>query len=265
MEEIIITDNVKAIVDAKSIINNIEKINKNSDEIEEKINQLLEALKNKNSHINIANEKGNEKLLWIKKGLSNDDLFSLIKDENKQNNQRAELTFDLLRKEFENTKVISDQISSLAFLSGLSFEKIMESTSDLEKISNQLFNSENNVGSTKHNLNLLAKSHFDKILDEKKRYDRIEFNFGVLNSNTKELDIKLNKFIQEQSAINMKIENIEEMFSNIGLSEKDSSVNSNLVEHINKQARQNKVLKILIIFLALNFITILSLFYFNSQ
>ncbi|WP_296623213.1 hypothetical protein [Marivirga sp.] len=203
MKEVNISDNVTKIVDAKKIIDKVTLVNDRYETSKARTKYLL-------SHINSAKnsidkvyrgEKGNS---WG--SLDKDALLDLIKDVNNASSKSISSISELIINNNENSKLLAEMITALAMLSGLSFEKISETTAELEEIASQINDSTSGNEEQGKQIKRIVVSQIEKIKEEKKRADRIEYNFSVINENLRGFE-KGFKF--KNDGINNKIEEIE--------------------------------------------------------
>lgn len=242
-----ISENVTGIVNAKKIIDKISLI-------EDRYNQSIQNTKNLLINVNVAKnsieavynkDKGRN---WVG-GIQKQALLDLIREGNNATSESISSISKLIQNNNENSKLLSEMVGSLAMLSGLSFEKISETTAELEEIVNQINDSSSGSEVQGKQIKRIVISQIEKIKEEKKRADMVEYNFGVINENIKEVKEKLNSRILE---VNTKINKIEGLWS------------SKLGKQFeNKMSIQSKKINLLTIFSVINFMIILGFIFYN--
>lgn len=242
MKEIEITEDVTSIVDAKKIIDKITLVN---DRYEESNRNTKYLLSNINSAQNSINDvcSGKKGRSWG--SLDKDALLDLIKEDNSATSKSISSISKLITNNNENSKLLAEMVGALAMLSGLSFEKISETSAELEGIANQIIESSSGNKLQGKQIKRIVVSQIEKIKEERKRADKVEYNFGIINENIKEINEKLNV---EQN----KIAKIEKLV--LIKSKKDFA---------NTLTSQKKKIKLLTLFSIFNLIIILGIiFYF---
>lgn len=247
MKEVIISENVTSIVDAKKIIDDISVINHKYEESKKEAISLIGNIDKTSEKIKkVKDDPSYKKKLF---GPSKEDLLTLIFEENNAMHSSISSISKLIQNNNDNSKLLAKMISKLAMLSGLSFEKISETTAELEEIANNL--EQTSGGNTKQagQLKQVILSQINKIKEEKNKADKIEFNFGVINDNLKELEEKFNMINLENEK---KIILIQEL------------LNSKSEEHFIKiQNRQGKLINYLGVSILITFLILFTfLIYF---
>jgi DNA repair exonuclease SbcCD ATPase subunit len=187
MKEVIISETANGIVRASVVINKIKEVGKRYELSKTKSQNLLNDLNTTTT--SIANTETN---FWG--NYRKDDLFSLIRESHDSNLKTTKITNELIQNSNANSKDLSEMISALAMLSGLSFEKIAETSSELEEITKQLEQGVDNVGDNSNNIKRVVISQISRVKEERRKQERIDYNFGVLNNNFKELQLEFNEY-----------------------------------------------------------------------
>lgn len=206
MKEIILSESTSGIVEVKKIIDKIKDIEHKISEGEQEIRALHNQLKSSKTVIEKAGkEKDEEVLFFFRKGISNDELFKLIENSDKSYSTTFKNLGNLITSSNKNILLLSEMINSLAMLSGLSFEKVEESTSQLEELTSILQQSVDNGGELGSQLNKILRSHINKIKEEKNKSQKIEYNFQILNDNFSELESNQQELHSIISALNINV------------------------------------------------------------
>lgn len=186
MKEIRISKTAKGVVKASVVVSNLQKINERYELSKDKANSLFKDLDN--THTKIA--KTDSRFFG---GYNTSKLYCLISESHEANLITSKNIYDLISYNNENAKELSEMIKTLAMLSGLSFEKIAENSSELDEISKELESSTNNTEDNSTNIKRVVILQLNKVKEEKKRQENIDYNFGILNENFKELQKELQK------------------------------------------------------------------------
>jgi len=202
MKDITISDTAKGIVSAGKIINNLNRLDERLELSKNQAKNLFKDLDSSSNSILNTEEK-------FFGGYKTRDLFNLINENHNTDVKTTRIINNLIKNNNENIKDMSKMISSLAMLSGLSFEKLSESTTELEEISNQLKNGVNNSSDNSKNLNRVIISQIERVKEEKRKQERNDYNFGVLNGNLKELQIELNNYSEDT---NRKVKELKSLY-----------------------------------------------------
>ncbi|RXP63502.1 hypothetical protein EC396_01470 [Lutibacter sp. HS1-25] len=245
MKEVEISENVTSIVDAKKIIDKITLVNNRYEESNRNAKSLL-------SNINRA-QSSIEEVCNGKKGrswgsLDKQALLDLIKEDNNATSKSISSISKLITNNNENSKLLAEMVGALAMLSGLSFEKISETSAELEGIINQIKESSNGNEVQGNHIKRIVISQIEKTVEERKRADKIEYNFGIINDNIREIDKKLKL---EKIATSNKIENIETLINVISEKKNEKTLSN-----------QKKKINLLIIFSMTNLIIILGFLFY---
>lgn len=249
MEEVVISENVTGIVNAKKIIDKISLIN-------DRYDQSVQNTKNLLSNLNIAQnsieavynkDKGRN---WVG-GIQKQALLDLINEGNGATSKSISSISHLIQNNNENSKLLSEMVSALAMLSGLSFEKISETTAELEEIVNQINESSSGNAVQGKQIKRIIVSQIVKIKEEKKRANDVEFNFSIINENIKKIDEKLKL---EKSETYNKFEKIEKL------------VNITSEKHFAKTlSHQKKKINLLTIFSVINLLILLGFIFYTLK
>jgi hypothetical protein len=240
MKEVEISGNVTSVIDAKTIIDKITLVNERYEESNKNTKYLLSNIDRARNSINdvYSGKKGRS---WG--SLDKDALLDLIKDVNNASSKSISSVSKLITNNNENSKLLAEMVGALAMLSGLSFEKISETSAELEAIVNQINQSSNGNEVQGNHINRIIVSQIKKTVEERKRADRIEYNFGVINENIKEIDQKLNveknKIAQIEKLVQIKFD------KNFGvINENIKKINQKLNAEKNKIAQIEKLVQI---------------------
>jgi uncharacterized protein YukE len=203
MKEVEISQNVTSIVDAKKIIDKITLVNDRYEESNKNTKYLLSNINRaQNSISDVCN--GNKGRSWG--SLDKAALLDLIKEDNTATSKSISAISKLITNNNENSKLLAEMVGALAMLSGLSFEKISQTSAELEEIVNQIKKSSSGNEVQGNHIKRIVVSQIEKAVEERKRANKIEYNFGVINENVKEIDQKLNL---QKSESGYKIQAIE--------------------------------------------------------
>lgn len=248
MQEVIISENVKQIVNAKEIIDSISGINDRYEQSKKLASGLINSINESSKSLQKA--KDDNSISRNVFGWSSETLLSFIIESNNATHTSVSSISKLIENNNENSKLLAEMLGKLAMLSGLSFEKISETTAQLEEMA--LNFEQNSSGNTKQGgqIKQVILAHLNKIREEKNKEDRIEFNFGVVNENIKDLNDKIKT---------LNIENEKR----IALIQKQ--LNSKSEKHfIDVQNKQSKIINFLGVFSSVTFLIILSflIYYF---
>jgi len=187
MKEVLISDTATGVVSAGQIVSNLNKLEERIESSKAIAKNLFNSLDNSSNVIESTDKR-------FFGGYSTTDLYELIRDNHKSDVKTTEVVNKLIKNNNENIKDMSKMIASLAMLSGLSFEKLSENTTELEEISNHLKKGVDNSSKNSENLTRVIVSQIDRVKEEKKKQEKIDYNFGVLNNNFKELQIEFNEY-----------------------------------------------------------------------
>lgn len=187
MKDIIISDTATGIVSAGKIVNRLNKLDERIELSKSQAKNLFKDLDISSNSI----EKTEKKFFG---GYKTKDLFDLIIDNHNTDVKTTKIVNNLIKNNNENIKDISKMIGSLAMLSGLSFEKLSENTTELEEISNQLKNGIDHSSDNSKNLKRVIISQIDRVKEEKKKQEKNDYNIGVLNENFRELQIDFKEY-----------------------------------------------------------------------
>lgn len=187
MKDIIISDTATGIVSAGKIVNRLNKLDERIELSKSQAKNLFKDLDISSNSI----EKTEKKFF---RGYKTKDLFDLIIDNHNTDVKTTKIVNNLIKNNNENIKDISKMIGSLAMLSGLSFEKLSENTTELEEISNQLKNGIDHSSDNSKNLKRVIISQIDRVKEEKKKQEKNDYNIGVLNENFRELQIDFKEY-----------------------------------------------------------------------
>ncbi|MCG8732589.1 hypothetical protein G1K46_06170 [Tenacibaculum finnmarkense] len=187
MKEVRISETANGIVKVGSVVNKITDVNNRYELSKEKSENLLNDLQQTTTSIasTTTNFFGNYR---------KDDLFDLIQESHNSTLKTTIITNELIQNNNENTKVLSEMISFLAMLSATSFQKISETSSELEAITEELEKGVGKIGGNSTNINRVVISQIKKVKEEKQKQEDIDYNFGALNENFKELNVKLQDY-----------------------------------------------------------------------
>ena len=189
MKEVISSESITSIVDAKKIIDSISAINNKIEESKKTAENLIANI-NESSESLIKAQNDNSLSRRIG-GWSSESLFKFIVNCNNTTHSSVSSISKLIQNNNDNSKLLAEMIGKIAMLSGLSFEKISETTAQLEEMA--LNFEQNSIGNTEQagQLKRVILAHINKIREEKNKADRIESNFEKLNSITIENEKKL--------------------------------------------------------------------------
>ena len=187
MKEVLISDTATGVVSAGQIVSNLNNLEERIESSKAIAKNLFNSLDNSSNVIESTDKR-------FFGGYSTTDLYELIRDNHKSDVKTTEVVNKLIKNNNENIKDMSKMIASLAMLSGLSFEKLSENTTELEEISNHLKKGVDNSSKNSENLTRVIVSQIDRVKEEKKKQEKIDYNFGVLNNNFKELQIEFNEY-----------------------------------------------------------------------
>lgn len=246
MKEVIISETAKSVVEAKTIINKIESVNKRYEASNQKAKKLYTELNKTKTSISKTESA------WYKlgTGYNSTDLYNLIQESHEASLITTKNIYELIKNNNENSKQLSEMVSALAMLSGLSFKRVSENTAQLEELANSLESSEDNTGSNSIHIKRVVLSQINKVKEDKKRQEEIDYNIGILNENIKELEGKINDVTKEFKA---NIKQLNLLFS------------SSSEEHFLRVLKKNKILIKFILYLNVLFVLLfLFLFYQNN-
>jgi hypothetical protein len=249
MKEVIISQNATSLVEAKKIIDSISVINNKYEESKKTATNLISSVNDSSKLIQKA--KDDSSITRKVFGFSSESLLELIYESNNAMHSSVSSISKLIQNNNDNSKLLAEMISKLAMLSGLSFEKISETTEQLEEMAKNF--EQNSSGNTEQagQIKRVILAHINKIKEEKNKADRIEFNFGVINDNLKKLNEKLNaNNIENEKRIIL----IQEL------------LNSKSEEHFIKiQNKQKKIINFFAVFSVVTFLILTSfvVYYFN--
>ncbi|TDE44396.1 hypothetical protein E0I26_08475 [Flavobacterium rhamnosiphilum] len=271
MKEVYISESVTSIVNAKKIIDSISVINNKIEESKKTAENLIE---NINQSSNLLQKAKNDNSITRKVfKWSTETLFSFIIESNNATHSSVSSISKLIQNNNDNSKLLAEMIGKLAMLSGLSFEKNSETTAQLEEMAKNF--EQNSSGNTEQarQIKRVILAHINKIKEEKNKADRIEFNFGIINDNLKELNKNLNAIniendkkialIQESLNAKLNVNNIENNKEIVLIPE---LLNSKSEEHFVKiQNKQRKLINYLGAFSLVTFLILISFisYYFN--
>lgn len=186
MKDISISDNVNNVVQAKKIIDKLVNIDNRLELSNNKSNELLVKIKDSNDKsIALKEDKNKGGLITT---YSTGKLYDLILQNSNASLSSSILISDLLISNNQNIKDLSEMINTLAMLSGLSFEKISETSAELDEMIRQLYESSNNNFKNSSQTKDIIISQIERARDEKKRWDNIEYNLAIINENIKTLE-----------------------------------------------------------------------------
>lgn len=243
MQEVIISENVTSVVDAKKIIDSIAVINNKIDESKQTAENLIKSVNSSSESLQKAKNDDSYTRRFL--GWKSETLFEFIIESRNITHTSVSTISKLIQNNNDNSKLLAEMISKLAMLSCLSFEKISETTEQLEEMAK---NFEQNSGGYKEQAGQIKRvilAQINKIKEEKNKADRIENNF-------KELNEKLNVVNTENEK---RIILIQEL------------INSKSEEHFIKiQNKQRKLINYLGVFSLVTFLILISFisYYFNS-
>lgn len=234
MKEVRISKTANGVVKASSVVSKITDVEQRYELSKNKVNNLLKNLNN-NHTANLI--KDTDTKWWKFGGYNTEELHQLISESHKSNSETNKNICDIITHNNENTRDLSEMIRALAILSGLSFEKIFETTAELDQITKQLESSSNNSGKNSSNIKRVVVSQINKVKEDKKRQENIDYNFGILNENLKELQ---NDYVELKKDYKKSQKEIKQL------------INSTSKEHFLKVLkRQKKFIYLLFIFLLL--------------
>lgn len=272
MKEVISSESITSIVDAKKIIDSISVINNKIEESKKTATSLLNSVNDSSKSLQKA--KDDDSFSRSVFGWSSETLLGFIIESNNATHSSVSSISKLIQNNNDNSKLLAEMIGKLAMLSGLSFEKISETTAQLEEMAMNF--EQNSSGNTEQagQLKRVILAHINKIREEKNKADRIEFNFGVINDNLKELNEKLNSINIENEKKIVLIQELLNSKLNINNIENDKEIvlfpellNSKSEEHFLKiQKNQRKLINYLGVFSLFTFIILISflIYYFKS-
>lgn len=244
-----ISENTTSIVDAKKIFDSISLINNKYEVSKKDAIELVNKVNLTSELIQKAKDDSSVKRRLF--GFSSESLLDLIYESNNAIHSSTSSISKLIQNNNDNTKLLAEMISKLALLSGLSFEKISETTAQLEEMAyNFEQNSDDNTEQAGQ-IKRIILAHINKIKQDKNNADQIEYNFGVINNNIEKLNENL-------SSVNLENE------KRIVLIEKLLKTKSE--DHfINIQKKQRKLINGLMAFSIFTFmaLTIFLIFYFK--
>jgi hypothetical protein len=249
MKEAFITDNTTSIVDAKEIIDSISRINSKLYESKNTAENLINNV-NESSESLVKAQNDNSIRRRIG-GWSSESLFSFIVNCNNATHTSVSAISKLIQNSNDNSKLLAEMIGKLAMLSGLSFKNTSETTAQLEEMAKKFEQSSSSSTEQAVQIKRVILAHINKIKEEKKIADKIEFNFGVINDNLKKLDEKLN-------ANNIKNEKRIILIKEL--------LNSQSEEHFIKvQNKQKKIIDFFAVFSVVTFLILISfvVYYFK--
>lgn len=206
MKEVVISDTVKGIVKASDIVNKLKKVENRYESSKKQVNNLYKDLDSVRTSIFKTNEK---KILWIETGnYKTKDLFKLIQESNNANYKVGIKTSELIKNINENSIALSEMTGDLAMLTGLSFKKISETTEELDKLSNKLKKGINGVGGNSNNIERVILSQINRVKEEKRKQEKYDYNFRVINDNLKELQKQVKDYKKEIDRKNKEIKRL---------------------------------------------------------
>ncbi|MBD0824458.1 hypothetical protein [Aestuariibaculum marinum] len=209
MSEIIEIEEKDGIVKFENIINDLTGLEGKINQGKNDIAKLHYQLKQSKSSIEKAkSEKDKKVFVFFDKGISNEGLFNLIVDSDRSYSKTFKRVSDLISSGNNNMLLLSKMIGSLAMLSGLSFEKIMESTDELKNLSELLEQSSDVSGVHGDQINRILKSHINKLREEKQKHQKIEFNFRLLNDRMLEIESENSQLYNKIDALETSVNNI---------------------------------------------------------
>ncbi|WP_150452320.1 hypothetical protein [Arenibacter lacus] len=182
MEEFVIIDNSTGIVEAKNVLSKVREVDNRINAARDRTQNLLVDLNSSSNSIQHVID-GNVWYKYLKKST----LLDLIRESSTATHNSISSISELIKSNNDNTKDLAEMIGVLVMLSGTSFEKIKESSVELEKIVNDV--KESTAGSNVHgfHINKILAAHFDKVRADKERAEEIELRFNVLNENLNEV------------------------------------------------------------------------------
>lgn len=190
MEEINISQNITSIVDAKKIIEAISSMNNRYETSKKEAENLILDLSDSSSQIQKAND--DTSIARRIGGFSSETLLNLITGSSNAAQTSVTSISKLIKNTNENTKILAELIGKLAMLSGLSFEKISQTTAELEVLANNLVASSGGDSEQASQIKRIILAHINKIKEDKNKSDKIEFNFKIIDNKLIELTDKLN-------------------------------------------------------------------------
>lgn len=202
MKEIVISDTATGVVSAREIVSNLNKLEERIESSKAIAKNLFKSLDNSSNAIR-STDSG------FFGGYSTKDLYHLISDNHKSDVETTRVVNNLIKNNNENIKDMSKMIASLAMLSGLSFEKLSENTTELEEISSHLKKGVDNSSNNSKNLTRVIVSQIERVKEEKKKQEKIDYNFGILNSNFKELQVD---FKEHKKDTEKKIKEVKKLY-----------------------------------------------------
>lgn len=187
MKKIVISDTATGVVSAKRIVSNLNKLEERIESSKVIAENLFKSLDGSSNIIKSTDSR-------FFGGYSTKDLYNLIIDNHKSDVTTTKVINNLIKNNNENIKDMSKMIASLAMLSGMSFEQLSENTTELEGISSHLKKGVDNSSNNSKNLTRVIVSQIERVKEEKKKQEKIDYNFGILNSNFKELQVEFNEY-----------------------------------------------------------------------
>ncbi|MEN9909254.1 MAG: hypothetical protein RLZZ540_2403 [Bacteroidota bacterium] len=238
-------ENATSIIDAKNIVNSISIINNKLDESKKNAENLINNI-NKSSESLVRAKNDNSLKRKIFKW-STETLLDLIVESNNATHSSVSSISTLIQNSNDNSKLLAEMIGKIAMLSGLSFEKLSETTTQLEEMVIKL--EQNSSGNTEQadQIKRIILAHINKIKEEKTKTERIESKFEGIDNCLTQINAKS---IENEKGIIL----IQEL------------INSKSERHFIKvQNKQKKIIIFLFIFSIITFLTLILFiaYYFN--
>jgi len=236
-----------SIIEAKKIIESISGIN---DKIEESKQTAENLIRNINDSSNsLQKAKNDESFTRRFLGWKSETLFDFIIESRNITHSSVSSISKLIQNSNDNSKLLAEMIGKLAMLSGLSFEKISETTAQLEKMAVNLEQSSNGNSEQAVQIKRIILAHINKIKEEKAKTERIQSKFEGIDY-----------YFTELNAKNIENEKKIALFQEL--------INSKSEEHFIKVLKKQKIIiTIFAVFSVITFLMLMSfvIYYFNHN
>jgi|GEM_PF-3471393 hypothetical protein len=210
MRDLIISDNVNSLINAKNIINKVIDIDKRLNDSKVKTSDLLVKIKKSNDSSNaLKNQKDKGGIITT---YNTEKLYELIVQNSNASFSNTTLISELIIGNNQNVKDLSEMINALAMLSGLSFEKISETSAELEEIIRQLKDNSNQDFKNSSQTQRIIISQIERAKDEKKRWNEYGYNLGIINENINALENDCLREINKLKSDILHTDNLEKKF-----------------------------------------------------
>jgi len=214
MKGVIILPTANEIVKIGTVINKIKKVDRRYELSKTKSESLLNDLEKTTTSIESTSTN-----FWG--NYRKEDLFYLIQESHNSTLKTTKITNELIQNSNENTKALSEMIGILAIFSGLSFQKISETSSELEAITEELEKGVDKIDGNSTNINRAVISQIKKIKEEKQKQEDVDYKFHVLEDELTELQTKFTNFNDYNfGVLNEKLKDVQIKFNDFKINAK---------------------------------------------